>query len=83
MLNTHVIYLLKKSEKPRRVRMRTQSNLGAVFRPLAIRSSHETQNKSECIRLARKSFGAFKICKDHILFELFLWKKKKKEDEQS
>ena len=27
-------------------------------------------------RLAKQSFGLFKICKDYILFELFLWKKK-------
>ena len=31
--------------------------------------------------LAEQSFGMFNICKEHILFELFSWKKKK-EDEQ-
>ena len=29
-------------------------------------------------RLARQSFGMFKICKDCILFELFMWKKKER-----
>ena len=29
-------------------------------------------------RVARQSFGMLKICKDHILFELCLWKKKER-----
>ena len=33
-------------------------------------------------RLARHSFGVLKICKDLILFELCLWKKKERKKER-
>ena len=34
-------------------------------------------------RLARQSFGMFKISKNHKLFELFLWKKKEDEENRT
>ena len=61
--------------------MRAPSDLGTVFKPnLALVAHTKLKTRMERNRLARQLFAMLKIRKDHILFELCLWKEKEEEE---
>ena len=78
-MTAHVMITELLRENSRSVCMRTRSDLGTVldhYSTLVAYTKLKTTMDNNW--LARQSFGMLKFRKDHLLFELFSWKKKEK-----